>query len=196
VHACCITGRPLGDLKKQAWEDIWNGAPYRSLRRTVHGWNPTAVCRRCGFGLGISGGDELYYSRFFSRFRGEEVSLDAPELVFGEGFHALEYGADGTPTHRWMAREGSLVLPMRTGAKFLRLRIAEDCPFETVNGGSWQINGGPEEYFDNTCPDLHFPISQVEGEAIRLQLRMEQAGKFGEDPRELALALRGVAYLF
>ncbi|MCX7001424.1 MAG: SPASM domain-containing protein [Candidatus Sumerlaeota bacterium] len=78
VIPCCV-GTPLGDLKSQSWEDIWNGSLYRNLRRTIHGWNPTSMCRYCGYIHGINGGDEIFYIKYFAHFRLENcLSTTSP----------------------------------------------------------------------------------------------------------------------
>jgi MoaA/NifB/PqqE/SkfB family radical SAM enzyme len=49
VYLCCLTREqiaPAGDLKRQSFHDIWNGALYQAYRQMMH---PPAlpICRRC-----------------------------------------------------------------------------------------------------------------------------------------------------
>jgi len=195
VFPCCVMGEVLGDLSGQEWRDIWNGPLYRNLRRTIHSWNPSRVCRLCALPPGINGGDERRYEKFFSRFRREVIPLDAAGVHFGEGFYGLERGADGSPHHHWMGRRGTLRLPMKRGARFLRLLISPRFPIAETIGGLCRINGGPPEPFDNTCPELTFPLDHARGNGIEARLEMEKSFRVEGDPRDLAMAIMAVEYL-
>jgi MoaA/NifB/PqqE/SkfB family radical SAM enzyme len=49
VYVCCMTREqipPLGDLKKQSFTEIWNGAGYKVIRQHMHP-PALAACRRC-----------------------------------------------------------------------------------------------------------------------------------------------------
>lgn len=55
VLPCCISSfvlpyeqLELGDLRKQSWTEIWNGEPYRRLRRGLLDGSPNPECRDCG----------------------------------------------------------------------------------------------------------------------------------------------------
>lgn len=192
VHPCCVD-HPLGDLNTQSFKEIWNGAAYRNLRRTIHSWNPTRVCRFCELSKGLNGGDRDQYTRYFERFRSEAVSLEAIEA--GEGCHAVEYGTDGAPSHRWVERRCRFSLRAPRGAKFLRLRIMPLAPQQQVNPGLCTIGGGPAEPFDNTCDTVHFPLEQAPNERIEVELSMDQEFHVAGDERALALAIRGVEFL-
>lgn len=195
VFPCCIMGEKLGDMTQQSWEEIWNGPLYRNLRRTIHGWNPSRVCRECALPTGINGGDEHHHRRFFEQFRAVPLTLDSTEIEFGDGFHALERDADGRPSHVWMSRTGTLTLPKREGARFVRLEINSRQPVRETNPGRCVINGREVHFFDNTCDHLHFPVDALPGPRIELRLEMEQAHRVAPDPRELALPVRGIAHL-
>ncbi|MEQ8821613.1 MAG: radical SAM/SPASM domain-containing protein [Sumerlaeia bacterium] len=196
IYPCCIMNETLGDMKTQSWEEIWNGAAYRNLRRTVHSWNPTAVCRFCPLPTGINGGDDKQYARYFSRFRAEPVELDADGVAFGGGFHGLERHEDGSASHVWMGKTGTMTVPARRGAKFLRLTIITRSPGPDLNAGIANVNGGEDEPFDNSCEHLHFPVEGIAGGKIELALEMERTHHVEGDCRELALVIRGVDYLF
>ena len=150
VYACCRMTNKLGNLNDQEWKDIWEGDAYRLIRRTIHSWNPSAVCRYCQVPCGINGGDEHQYERFLAQFKKIDVPLDAPEASWGEGFYELERKADGSPSHRWMDKRGTLTLPKTQGARFLGLSINPYSPFPEPIPGQGQINKGPSEPFDNT----------------------------------------------
>lgn len=194
IYPCCVLGSPMGNLANLSWREIWNGLPYRNLRRTIHGWNPTAVCRYCGFAPGINGGDERRYAKFFSKFKIEDIPLDAPDINFGEGFYQLEMKPDGSPSHRWMSKRGRLTLRRKRGARFLRLLINPRC-FDDLNPGWCRINGGAPHYFDNTCGEINFPLEHVKGANIELELEMEKTYRAVNDPRDLALPIWGARYL-
>lgn len=192
VHPCCVD-HPLGDLNAQSFREIWNGAPYRNLRRTIHSWNPTRVCRFCELSKGLNGGDRDQYTRYFARFRSEAVSLESMQA--GEGCSPLEYAPDGSPSHRWLERRCRFSLPMPRGAKFLRLRIMPLAPLQQVNPGRCTINNGSPEPFDNTCDTLHFPLAHLRGDRIDVQLELEHDFRVEGDARPLALAICGVEFL-
>lgn len=49
VRPCCFTNEIMGDLKKQSFEQIWNGEPYQELRETVNTDKAPFECSRCHF---------------------------------------------------------------------------------------------------------------------------------------------------
>jgi len=196
VFPCCVMGQKMGSMQTQDWPEIWNGSPYRNLRRTIHSWNPSMVCRYCGLSVGITGGDDKYYNKFFGKYRKEDVPLNSPALVFGHGFYQLENDPAGNPSHIWMGRKGRFSMPRPRGAEFLRIRIIPRSPQNTLNSGFCIINSGAREYFDNTCEDLHFPLKQVRGDQLDVSLEMENEYQVGEDPRHLALPIKGIQFLF
>ena len=186
----------LGNMKELDWEDIWNGPAYRNIRRTIHDWNPSAVCRFCALPFGINGGDGNQYDKFFSTFRAEPVPLDADSVKFREGFFDLERMEDGTPSHCWMGKEGRIALPMRPGARFLRLRLITHVPVLTAIPGFCKVNDLPEQPFDNTCDQVHFPLDGIREGSLDVQLRMEFDHLVEGDGRRLALAVSGAEFLY
>ena len=197
VFPCCLMGEKLGDIDKQEWAEIWNGPLYRNLRRTIHSWNPNAVCRYCALPIGINGGDEKRYTDFLSKYRFEPVPLDSVSVEFGEGFHELERLENGNPSHCWMGQTGLLSLPMPKKARFLRFNIIPRSPvLPDTNPGRCRINGGPWEPFDNTCPDITFPLDHVRGDGLRVEIEMENAPQAPGDPRPLGLAISGIHFLY
>ncbi|CAN5411945.1 hypothetical protein BH09SUM1_BH09SUM1_12360 [soil metagenome] len=195
VFPCCIMTEKLGDMKTQDWNDIWNGQGYRNLRRTIHGWNPSAVCRGCGLPGGINGGDGLQYQKHFSRFVPYNLPLDSEDLILGDGCHELELNPDGSASHVWQAAKGAYRLRMKDGAQFLRIEILIRGADPGTNPGTATINSGEPEYFDNTCDVFHVPLSNVTGDWIELTLEMENGHHVGEDKRELALAIKAIRYM-
>lgn len=193
VSPCCAMGQRLGDLNTQEWDEIWNGPRFRNVRRTIHGWNPTRDCRMCEDSCGINAGDRALYTRFFARLRAETIPIDSPALAFGHGFHDLEY-VNGEPAQRWMAQQGELRVAIRSGARFLRLRIATLQPEH--NMGFAHIDSAAPEPFDNTCDTIVFPLHRVTGKEIRLAISMDDSFHLPPDPRDLALLIRGVELLF
>jgi len=196
VYPCCVLEESMGNLNMQEFKDIWNGPLYKSLRRTVHSWNPTSICRYCHLSTGINGGDEKLYEKYFSKFRREEIPLNSEKIIFGDGCYVLEMKPDGSISHRWLGRCARISLPMKKGAKFLRFLILPRTPVKSLNPGKCKINGGSPEHFDNSCPDINFPIYHIKGEKIELELEMENVSKVGNDPRELSIPIVGIQYLF
>lgn len=194
VYPCCVMSEQMGNLKTQSWGEIWNGRLYRSLRRTAHSWNPPKGCRFCALPTGINGGDERRYDGFFSRFEKQPIAIDSPDLQFGGGFYDLEY-YEGKPYHRWMGREGRFSLAMRPGAKFIRLTMSRLTPGGYVNTGACVVNGGKAEPFDTTCDVLTFPVDHVKSSRIDVSIAVEEVFKFGDDPRDLGLAIRSIEFL-
>jgi len=195
VSPCCASREVFGDLCSQDWPDVWNGHLYQNLRRTVHSWNPTRTCRECALIGGSNGGDGKYYQKYFDRFRPERVPLDHKDLCMDEGFHALEYDEHGNPHHFWTSRRGRISLPMRKGARFVRVRIYPRTSLEGTNPGTCRVNGGPPEPFHDSCPDLHFPVSQVKDSHVRLTLEVEKVFSPEGDRRELGLGIHEVEIL-
>jgi len=196
VYPCCSMGYLLGDLTQSSWQDVWNGSHYRNLRRTIHGWNPTAACRYCGLPMGIFRSDAKRYERFFSRFRSQAIPLDDPSIERKQGFYELEYTSSGNASHIWMSQKGRLAIPKMAGAKFLRILIIPRAPVDRINPGSCRINNGEIHYFDNSCLELHFPIDRIPDKTLELELNMDNAYDVPPDPRSLSLAIRGIEFLF
>lgn len=196
VFPCCVMGEKMGSMQTQEWMDIWNGPIYKNLRRTIHSWNPSMVCRYCGLPSGINGGDDKHYARYFGRYKKEGVALTSPGIAFKGGFYQIEYDAQKNPSHIWMGRKGQFSLPRPKGAKFLRILIIPRSPHHSLNSGICIINNGPREFFDNTCEDLHFPLKGARGERLDVCLEMENEYQVGEDPRLLSLPIRGIQFLY
>ncbi|MCB2154965.1 radical SAM protein [bacterium] len=195
VHACCRIIEPLGNLNEQSWEEIWNGPDYRNIRRTIMSWNPSAVCRYCHINMGITAGDEHYYDRFFSGFEREELPLDSPDIQRVEGCYDLEFDEDGAVSHFWTGKRAILSLPMKKGARFLRIQTLPRQPNGIMNPGMARVDDGEPEPFDNTCDCMHFPIDHVQGDRFELTLETENAWQIGEDTRHLSLLIKGLAFL-
>ena len=193
VLPCCV-GKPLGNIENRDWDSVWNGPMYQNLRRTIHGWNPTAMCRYCSYVLGINGGDERRFVRYFSKFQRDVVPLDSGQLGFEKGFYNLESNEEGEPSHVWMSGKGVLSMPCHPVARFLRLRIFPHPFAPNVTPGQARINGGPPEYFDDTCEEINLPIKKGSS-PIRLEIKMETEHKAPGDPRPLGLPICGVEIL-
>ena len=55
VLPCCVGGSLImGNLKKNTFDEIWNGPAFRKLRRTVNSKRPNAICAACGMRGGTS----------------------------------------------------------------------------------------------------------------------------------------------
>jgi MoaA/NifB/PqqE/SkfB family radical SAM enzyme len=191
VHPCCMEAQELGSLERH-WSEIWNGEPYRWLRRTIHSWNPPVRCRTCGIMQGINGGNEKAYESFFARSRVEPLALDGDGLHFEKGFHGLEADASGAPSHRWMARAGAMRIAVSPGAKFLRLRIFPGGPLgrDATNYGHARFDGGPAHPFDTSSDVLHFPLPDgARAGWVHLNVEMEHEWHTPTDPRPMALAI-------
>lgn len=46
VYPCCFSDEVMGDLRKQSFEEIWNGEKYQDLRRSLSELKPWASCKR------------------------------------------------------------------------------------------------------------------------------------------------------
>ncbi len=46
VYPCCFSDEEMGDLRKQSFEEIWNGEKYQDLRQSLTQERPWASCRR------------------------------------------------------------------------------------------------------------------------------------------------------
>lgn len=57
VTPCCASNQYLGDLKKSAFAQVWNGWRYRLLRWRIHSPLPPPGCRSCFVCWGINGGN-------------------------------------------------------------------------------------------------------------------------------------------
>jgi hypothetical protein len=191
-----VMGQKMGDIKTRDWQEIWNDLPYRNLRRTIHSFNPSMVCRYCGLSVGITGGDANYYNKFFGQYQKENVPLDSPPLRFEKGFYQMEDGPDGRPIHVWMGRRGCFSIPGPCKAKFLRILIVPLTPLRALNPGFCIINKGEKEYFDNTCEELTFPLNHAKGRKLEVYLEMENEYQLGEDSRLLGLPIKGIQFLF
>jgi len=194
VYPCCMMSERMGDLKKQTWQEIWNGPNYQNLRRTAHSWNPTEVCRKCHLYTGINGGDDKAYPKYFAKFMSEAIALTDSRIDFGSGFFAVEHTPE-LPAYRWMRRDAEFSIRLDRPAKFLRLRLVARAPVSGLNFGTATLNDGTPEPFDNSCDVVHFPISHVTSGYIVARISMQFGHRIGDDPRELALGIHGIELL-
>jgi MoaA/NifB/PqqE/SkfB family radical SAM enzyme len=195
VFPCCVMGEKLGDMNKQSWEEIWNGSAYQNLRRTIHSWNPTSVCRTCTLPNGINGGDPHYHHKFFGHHHKVAIPLDSENLKFSDGFYELERTPDGAPSHIWMDKGGKISVRLRDEAKFVRIVISAREAIELNPGRCFINDAGEPEPFDNSCAEIHFPANKSKSDWITFRLQMENAACVPPDPRQLALCIRGIEIL-
>jgi len=47
VNPCCMSQRPMGNLREQSFEEIWNGDTYRTFREKLLSSDPPEECRGC-----------------------------------------------------------------------------------------------------------------------------------------------------
>lgn len=47
VLPCCLGAPPMGYLQYQTFDEIWNGEPWRELRRGLAEGDPPPYCRKC-----------------------------------------------------------------------------------------------------------------------------------------------------
>ncbi|MCX7001425.1 MAG: hypothetical protein NT106_14195 [Candidatus Sumerlaeota bacterium] len=85
---------------------------------------------------------------------------------------------------------------MRKEARFLRLLIFPKCIEVRLNPARGRINGGKWGFFDNSCSEIHLPLSGVAGDEITLEIETEEAFCVEGDDRVLALPVHGIEYLF
>jgi len=48
VMACCMPGTVVGNLNRETFESVWNGARMRRFREKVNTDDPPAPCANCG----------------------------------------------------------------------------------------------------------------------------------------------------
>jgi hypothetical protein len=185
----------MDNIRTREWGKIWNGPSFRHLRRTIHGWNPTASCRFCSFPSGINGGDETQYAKFFARYTRLSVPLDSPQVKLGEGCHEIERLSDGSPGRFWIGEKAAFTLLVKANARFARLRVIPGSPVADPVFGRGRVNGGHWEHFDNSCEDVTFPIASVSSGRVLIEIEMEKTYRAGEDTRSLGLAIRGILFL-
>ncbi len=46
VYPCCFSDETMGDLRKQSFQEIWNGEKYQELRKSLKEERPWASCRK------------------------------------------------------------------------------------------------------------------------------------------------------
>ena len=56
VRTCCVWPYALGNLHRQSFEEIWNGAPFQKVRRRVNSRYPQRACRDCTLWSGVNAG--------------------------------------------------------------------------------------------------------------------------------------------
>ena len=195
VYPCCVCVQPLGDIRKQKWSEIWNGYLYKNLRRTIHGWNPTANCRYCGLPAGINGGDSKAQEHYFNQFSVKKIGLDSKDCSRVCGFYELEYSKDGRTPYCWMNQTGILNLKKPPQAKFLKINISPKAPADKIIPGMCKINSQWIESFDNSCSSIYFPVDQCKNKDIRVKLEMAWADQTNDDTRSCALMINGLAWL-
>jgi MoaA/NifB/PqqE/SkfB family radical SAM enzyme len=193
VSPCCILGLTLGNVLQKNWDEIWNGRPYQNLRRTIHGWNPTALCRTCPLPSGINGGDGGRYRRYFELYNTKPVPIGSKGVQFSP--ECFSDGSEPGSRRYFIPAQASLSLPRLQGAAFLRLRIEPLAPAGEINPGICRINSGDPEFFDNSCETVTFPLRRVRGNRLNVDLAMENSYKTA-DGRVASLVLCEVEYLY
>lgn len=77
VSPCCALGAIVGDLKKNTFQEIWNGWRYRLLRWRIQTSFPPIYCRICTASWGIN--------------KGNVGNVKAKEGLFTNAFYFCEY---------------------------------------------------------------------------------------------------------
>jgi MoaA/NifB/PqqE/SkfB family radical SAM enzyme len=57
VRPCCVSGRVMGNLAQQDFDEIWNGHRYRWFRRRVKSCLPPVECLNCSIPWGMNAGN-------------------------------------------------------------------------------------------------------------------------------------------
>lgn len=196
VYPCCQMHLKMGNLNNQEWDEIWNGERYKHIRRTIHSWNPSMMCRYCHVPCGINGGNEKQYEMFFAKFKVKKIPLNSDTIKYISNFYELECHPDGSPSHIWMDKNGRMKIEKFKNVKFIRFLIIMNGPEQQFHTGYATINDGEKEYFDNTCKDICFPIEHVKGNDLDIKFTVEQSYKPPNDPRYLSLAIHGIEFLY
>jgi MoaA/NifB/PqqE/SkfB family radical SAM enzyme len=80
VRVCCYTSPTLGNLNTQTLEEIWNGPPAQSLRRSFLAGRPPAGCRNCPIFTKTFESEDLFVQLMPSRFAAIEHPVDGAIL--------------------------------------------------------------------------------------------------------------------
>jgi radical SAM protein with 4Fe4S-binding SPASM domain len=81
IAPCCDSGEIMGNIKKEAFENIWNGKKYRNFRRRINTNFPPLDCRGCvqltGINAGIGQDSKCseHFSQRFMYFIEHKISL-------------------------------------------------------------------------------------------------------------------------
>jgi len=193
VSPCCILGSVLGNVYDDDWSTIWQGSLYQNLRRTIHSWNPTEVCRNCPLPSGINAGDAKNYENYFATYK--SIPVEAYQLETGDGF--IENKA---PSHEeeilWLKNNATLrINRVHPQAAFLQFTLSPLSPDGEINPGICQINNQSQP-FDTSCTHIHFPLAGNKKDYDYLQFIMEKNFIDKKQGIRAALGIKNIAYLY
>lgn len=99
VYPCCFSDEVMGDLRKQSFQEIWNGEKYQDLRKTLKEERPWASCRRASCNW-VEGSHSSIY--------GAEIRVDHPPAVLdGSKETLLTVRVKNTSKFGWNPSEAS-----------------------------------------------------------------------------------------
>lgn len=93
VYPCCFSDEVMGDLRKQPFEEIWNGEKYQDLRESLRTGKYWGSCRRASCNW-VEGGNSSVYGATI------EV-LNAPQTIDGLAGTTLKVRLTNTGQFRW-----------------------------------------------------------------------------------------------
>jgi MoaA/NifB/PqqE/SkfB family radical SAM enzyme len=80
VRVCCYTSPTVGNLNTQTLEEIWNGPPVQSLRRSFLAGRPPSGCRNCPIFTKTFESEDLFVQLMPSRFAAIEHPVEGAIL--------------------------------------------------------------------------------------------------------------------
>lgn len=189
VSPCCILGCRLGNLHETDWKSIWRGAAYNTLRKTIHSWNPSAICRYCSLPAGINSGDEKRYEKRFRDYGSMVIPWDQMRLVSGDSILNNNEGLA-------VMHIAELEWPMDRRAVFLRWKIVPSEPGIPGRSGMVSVNSGEYHPFDTSCPDIHIPLFKIRSRRIKLSIQMDESDNDDVHRKDVALQIKDISFLF
>ncbi|MBI5652657.1 MAG: radical SAM protein [Chloroflexi bacterium] len=183
VHPCCVSGRVLGNVYENTFEEIWWGSKYRAFRaalKSTHAPSECGSCRRAHW----NGSHRLEELR--------DTFVVGRHEVHGQGWISSQTDSSGR-AHRQIDRTATFFL--RDHAQpFLDLELGTYAPFGTaceitindVNLPRLQVRAGWHHYFVRLPARAKNDFLQVQITSVVLSQVLIRAAQLREiDPRTL-----------
>lgn len=178
VLSCCAATKPLGNILKSSFDEIWFSQLYQDFRRRVLSDDPPLMCKACT-GVGWRKPIEPV----------DYIKMGETDGQLGLGWYRLEQN-EAWGTYRWSKERATFFIRNQNFKNLnLTMRIA-GLPKE----GRILINDVPVGSFafrESKWKTLPFPLPEATGseQILKVDIHIQNSSREGGDRRILGIAL-------